>query len=115
MPYPVINTFEDLEQNKQLYKKGETYPKEGYEVDSKRVKLLQSTENKYKKAFLGPEIQNESGDREDQSEVDLSTLTAAELEKVKKDDIQSYLKKNEIEFNSTDNKDELIKLVLKEK
>ncbi|WP_078430478.1 hypothetical protein [Alkalihalobacterium alkalinitrilicum] len=59
MAYEVINTFIEKEHKHITYTKGETYPKEGFEADPKRVKFLQSTKSKYKKAFLGPEIDKE--------------------------------------------------------
>jgi hypothetical protein len=76
LAYPVINEFIDLEHDKVLYKKGETYPKEGFEVDPKRVKFLQSDKNKYKRAFLGPKIEAETVDdreKEDDSKKKEST------------------------------------------
>jgi hypothetical protein len=59
MKYPVLNDFIEKFHKNMLYKKGETYPKEGFEADPERVKYLQSEKNKYKIPFLGPEIKEE--------------------------------------------------------
>ncbi|MGN4782505.1 hypothetical protein [Bacillus cereus group sp. MYBK217-2] len=55
--YPVLNDFIEKEHNDITYKKGEQYPKEGFKSNAKRVKYLQSTENPYQIAFLGPKLE----------------------------------------------------------
>jgi hypothetical protein len=54
--YYVLHDFIEKEHGNMLYKKGETYPKAGFQADPERVSLLQSNKNKYKKPFLGPEL-----------------------------------------------------------
>nr|WP_309101675.1 hypothetical protein [Fredinandcohnia onubensis] len=44
-------------------------------------------------------------------DVDLFTLSEAELQKVLKDDIKAFLDKEEIEYDSNATKDELIKII----
>jgi hypothetical protein len=56
MKYPVLNDFIEKYHKNTLYKKGEEYPKEGFEADPERVAFLQSNKNRYGVAFLGPEI-----------------------------------------------------------
>jgi hypothetical protein len=59
LKYPVLNDFIEKFHENVLYKKGETYPKEGFEADLERVKFLQSEKNKYKIPFLGPPVEEE--------------------------------------------------------
>jgi hypothetical protein len=56
--YQVVNEFIEKEHKDVLYKSGEVYPKEGYEAEPERVAFLQSDKNKYKRAFLGPELED---------------------------------------------------------
>ncbi|HDR7659873.1 TPA: hypothetical protein QCX68_005466 [Bacillus wiedmannii] len=55
--YPVLNDFIETEHEGITYKKGEQYPKAGFKSHTKRVKYLQSTENAYQIAFLGPKLE----------------------------------------------------------
>ncbi|MED3036657.1 hypothetical protein CBR56_27355 [Bacillus thuringiensis] len=55
--YPVLNDFIEKEHEGITYKKGEQYPKSDFKSNSKRVKYLQSTENQYQIAFLGPKLE----------------------------------------------------------
>lgn len=55
--YPVLNDFIEKEHDDITYKKGEQYPKAGFKSSVKRVKYLQSTENPYQIAFLGPKLE----------------------------------------------------------
>lgn len=57
--FEVLNDFIEKEHKDLLYKAGETYPKAGFKADPKRVGYLQSNENIYNKAFLGPELEKE--------------------------------------------------------
>lgn len=50
--YEVLNTFIEKEHKGTTYKKGEIYPKEGFEANPDRVAYLQSKNKKYKVAFL---------------------------------------------------------------
>ncbi|NUK31041.1 hypothetical protein HT574_13380 [Parageobacillus sp. VR-IP] len=59
MKYPVLNDFIEKYHKNTLYKKGEIYPKEGFDADPERVKYLQSEKNKYKIPFLGPAVEEE--------------------------------------------------------
>ncbi|UOE96071.1 hypothetical protein [Alkalihalobacillus sp. LMS39] len=56
MTYQVLSAFVEKEHKNITYKEGEIYPKFGFSADPSRVEYLQSEENKYKKAFLGPEL-----------------------------------------------------------
>lgn len=64
MSYQVLNEFIEKEHKGTLYSKGETYPKSGFKADPERVAYLQSEENPYKVAFLGPEIKAEDSETE---------------------------------------------------
>jgi hypothetical protein len=52
VPYIVLHDFIEKEHENTHYKKGEIYPKEGFEANSKRVDFLLTDKNKYKKPFL---------------------------------------------------------------
>jgi hypothetical protein len=67
LKYQVVNEFIEKNHENTIYKKGEVYPKEGFTADPERVTLLQSSNNDYKKPFLGPEIQEseETGEKMD--------------------------------------------------
>jgi hypothetical protein len=56
MKYPVLNDFIEKFHEDKLYKKGEEYPKEGFEAEPKRVAFLQTDKNGYNKSFLGEVI-----------------------------------------------------------
>jgi hypothetical protein len=123
MPYKVINPFNDL-QHEVLYQKGDTYPKEGYEVDEKRVAELQGIHPKYKRAFLATEKSDDDQDTgtqepvgdPDEVTVDIDALTKEQLkEEVTVPKLKEYLDSKEIEYKSSDNKDALIELILKKK
>ncbi|WP_000281643.1 hypothetical protein [Bacillus wiedmannii] len=57
--YLVLNDFIETEHEGITYKKGGQYPKAGFKSNTKRVKYLQSTENQYQIAFLGPKLEKE--------------------------------------------------------
>jgi hypothetical protein len=60
--YTVLKTFIEKEHGNVLYTEGETYPKAGFEAKDDRVASLQKGENKYKVAFLGPELQQKTNE-----------------------------------------------------
>ncbi|EWG08898.1 hypothetical protein [Cytobacillus firmus] len=66
--YEVINDFYEKHHKNTLYKKGDTYPKDPYKADPKRVEYLQKDENDYKMPFLGEEIKKESKKKSSKSE-----------------------------------------------
>lgn len=65
MGYAVIRPFADLNDrsdvfpNGYLYKVGDTYPREGVEVDSARLNSLASTDNLVGEVFLKQEVEQE--------------------------------------------------------
>lgn len=59
MKYPVLNDFIEKYHNDALYKKGDLYPKDGFEADPERVKYLQSDKNQYKIPFLDSALEEE--------------------------------------------------------
>jgi hypothetical protein len=67
--YQVVNDFIEKEHANVVYKTGEVYPKEGYQADLKRVAFLQSNKNKYKKSFLGPELDDAENTAVNKAEV----------------------------------------------
>jgi hypothetical protein len=69
LKYPVLNDFVEKYHKDTLYKKGEMYPKDGFEADPERVAFLQSDKNKYKIAFLGSAIEeSKESDGEEKKE-----------------------------------------------
>ncbi|CAM4392369.1 hypothetical protein BAMA_15440 [Bacillus manliponensis] len=52
MAYKVLNDFIEKEHDNKFYRKGETYPKEGFKMVAKRVSFLQSIHPEYNVAFL---------------------------------------------------------------
>jgi hypothetical protein len=69
MSFPVINSFIEKEHDGITYNVGERYPKEGYKASDNRVTYLQSDDNPYKVAFLGPEIKSETVEEDDHEDV----------------------------------------------
>ncbi|MGF3103657.1 hypothetical protein [Rossellomorea sp. DUT-2] len=121
MPYKVINTYNDTEHNV-LYKKGDIYPKEGYEENPERIKSLQSIHPTYKRSFIVAETID--GDQEDhkgdgQGEpdevlVEIQSLTKEQLEEETTiPQLKAYLDSEELEYKSSAKKDDLITLILK--
>lgn len=49
-----------------------------------------------------------------ESDVDYFALTREELQEIKNDDLKAFLDKEEIQYKSGDNKEDLIKLILGE-
>jgi len=52
MPYKVIEKFEDLKHDRYYYEIGDSYPREGFEVDDKRLMQLSGTNNKRKTSLI---------------------------------------------------------------
>ena len=52
MPYKVINTFRDKENDNLLYRVGDTYPVEGYKPNKKRIAELSKEHPRHKYAFI---------------------------------------------------------------
>lgn len=48
----VYKAFKDFEDNEHLYKKGDTYPREGLKPTKKRIKELSSDKNKIGKILI---------------------------------------------------------------
>jgi hypothetical protein len=71
MIFPVINSFIEKEHKGITYNVGETYPKEEFQAEPERVTFLQSDDNEYGMAFLGPELK---GDVKTENEVPESSL-----------------------------------------
>lgn len=70
MSYTVINTFIDNEHKGIVYHKGDVYPKDGFATTLERVAYLQSSENQYKKAFIGAEVTEEENTVPENAEID---------------------------------------------
>lgn len=58
------------------------------------------------------ELEGGSGNGQTNDPIDLSTLTADELQKIKNDDMKAFLDSKEIQYESKATKDELITLIL---
>lgn len=56
--YKVIKAFTDLQDNNFLYKEGDTYPREGFDVLPSRIKELATTANR-RGEILIKEIEDE--------------------------------------------------------
>lgn len=52
MPYQVVKSFFDLKDNKRLCEVGETYPREGLEVDEARLVELSTLSNPRREIFI---------------------------------------------------------------
>lgn len=52
MPYKVINKFKDKEDNNNLYRVGEDYPKGSHKPTKKRLEELSKEHSKHKVAFI---------------------------------------------------------------
>ena len=62
--YTVVEKFRDLKDNEHIYNVGDTYPREGInieDVDSKRIKELSSKKNKIGKVLI-QEVKEEKTD-----------------------------------------------------
>ncbi|QHE63966.1 hypothetical protein FHE72_23530 (plasmid) [Rossellomorea vietnamensis] len=121
MPYKVINTYNDTEHNV-LYKKGDTYPKEGYEENPERIKSLQNIHPTYKRSFIATEaIEGEQEDPKEESPgdpdevlVEIQSLSKEQLEEETTiPQLKAFLDSEEIEYKSSAKKDDLITLILK--
>lgn len=85
------------------------------EVINEQGKKLRVTERAYNVVYKGKgfkpvnEVSNKA--RDTTSEVDYFTLSAEELQEIKNDDLKAFLDKEGISYKSSDNKDDLIKLI----
>lgn len=122
MPYKVINTFNDND-HKTLYNKGETYPKEGFEENPKRIKELQGIHPKYKRSFLADTEISGSSEKESEKpseepekvELDIESLSREQLKaEVNIPQLKEYLDEKGIEYKASAKKDDLIDLIKKE-
>ncbi|MCM3454407.1 hypothetical protein M3685_10670 [Heyndrickxia oleronia] len=52
MPYKVINDFRDKENNNIIYRKGDTYPVEGYKPSKKRITELSKEHPEHRLVFI---------------------------------------------------------------
>jgi len=94
MTYKVVKDFTDLKDGRRVYRLGDDYPHEDAPKPSKaRVKTLSTDKNKRKEPLI-------------KKEDDLNDLTVKELKK--------ELDKQGIEYDSKDNKPELIDLLTDE-
>lgn len=50
--FTVLINFRDLEDNGHIYRKGSTYPRNGYEPTQERIKELSGKENALKKPII---------------------------------------------------------------
>jgi len=82
--------------------------------------ILHVTEKAFKVVYEGygyhkaGEVEEPQDTTTIKDEIDLYTLSEAELKKVNKDEIQAFLDKEGIEYESTAKKDELIALIVGE-
>ncbi|MBY0157276.1 hypothetical protein [Cytobacillus oceanisediminis] len=86
------------------------------EVVNDQGKKLKVTERAYNIVYKGKgfkpvnEVSNKAQDP-NTSEVDYFTLSTEELQEIKNDDLKAFLDKEGISYKSSDNKDDLIKLI----
>jgi hypothetical protein len=118
MANKVIKQFREINHKNHVYNVGDLYPAEGFEANEERVVLLSNPHPQMNGAVFLSELketdENEQNSGEGEQDVDLSTLSKEELDKVNKPIIKIYLDKKEIQYPSNAAKDELIKLVLGE-
>ncbi len=62
MSYIVLTKFADLTDNKHLYEAGDMFPREGLEVDEKRLQELCSRNNRMWKAVIKEIADDPDGD-----------------------------------------------------
>lgn len=62
--YNVLETFKETNHGGIVYKKGDTYPKEGQKTSKKRIEELTTDKNKYKRPFL-EEVKEDEGQKKD--------------------------------------------------
>jgi hypothetical protein len=102
MIFPVINSFIEKEHKGITYNVGETYPKEEFQADPERVAFLQSDDNEYGIAFLGPKLK---GEVKTENEVPESPLEKPnEIDKVKDAEVVKEAKKGNQKKNTSTNK-----------
>lgn len=86
------------------------------EVINEKGKKLRVTERAYNIVYKGKgfkpvnEVSNEAKET-NTNEIDYFTLSAEELQEIKNDDLKAFLDKEGISYKSSDNKDDLIKLI----
>ncbi|MGM0903067.1 MAG: hypothetical protein ACQEXB_18460 [Bacillota bacterium] len=84
----------------------------------KGEQVLHVTEKAFRVVYEGygyhkiGEVEGQSGETTNEDEVDLFTLTETELKKVNKDEVQAFLDKEGIEYESNAKKEELIALIV---
>lgn len=91
--YKVINDFIEKNDGNTVYRKGEPFPREGYNPSDERVALLSSENNSYKKAFI-----------EEYQPID--DMNVSEL--------KEELKARGIDYDSKDKKDDLKKKLIED-
>lgn len=57
MIYKVLNDFIEKNHKNEVYRKGDTYPKDGFKVDSNRIAFLQEVHPSYGVHFLDKPIE----------------------------------------------------------
>lgn len=58
MKYKVISYFEDLQDNKHSYNKGDTYPRKGLKPSEERIAELMSADNKQRKPLIEEKVES---------------------------------------------------------
>lgn len=91
--YKVINDFIERNDGNTVYRKGDPFPREGYNPDDKRVAVLSSENNSYQKAFI-----------EEYQPID--DMTVSEL--------KEELKARGIDYDSNDKKADLKKRLIED-
>lgn len=91
--------WKDLDDNEHIYKEGDIYPREGLEVDKKRIKELSSTKNKIGEILIQKtEILENKSTEEDKDDL--------EQEKTFYEDLEENTKLEESEDNIEGKKSE---------
>jgi hypothetical protein len=102
MSYPVLNSFIEKEHKGVTYNVGESYPKEEFQADPERISFLQSDDNEYGMAFLGPEL--EVGDKTENEVPESSVEKSNEIDKVKGAETVKEAKKGNSKKNTSTTK-----------
>lgn len=87
--YIAVKRFKDLEDNNRPYNVGDLFPRKGFEVSKKRIKSLETTNNR-------------------RNEVMIEKL---DLVKLKKDKLLKIAKKLDVEVDNKDTKTEIIERI----
>jgi hypothetical protein len=78
MSYKVLNDFKEKSHDNTVYRKGEDYPKEGFNVDPDRISFLQNIHSAYGISFLEVPVEAEIENSIDSKKATKRTLKSGD-------------------------------------